>query len=271
MTRRYVTRARLARLESSLTPRDLAVLQSVVSLRFMSGAQLQRMHFGDGDAASRAARRSLLRLTQAEVLARLPRRVGGVRAGSAGFIYAAGLAGHRLAEERGWQTTATRRRSAAVGTLFLRHCLDVAELHVRLVLADRARELELLALDAEPLCWRSYGGLGIQRPSTLKPDSFVRFGLGEYEFSYFIEVDRGTEGSRAIASKLGQYVSYHQSGAEQASRAVFPKVVWAVPDAAREEVIRDCIGRLAAPARELFAVSVLAEVMSALTGGHSDT
>jgi hypothetical protein len=62
---------------------------------------------------------------------------------------------------------------------------------------SRSRTVELLELSAEPACWRKYGGIGAQ-PTTLKPDSYARLGVGTYEDSYFIEIDMGTEGSRAL-------------------------------------------------------------------------
>lgn len=197
-----------------------------------------------------------------ELLARLPRVIGGVRAGSAGFVYRLGIAGQKLAMRAGWQPSRRGRRSPVPGTLFLTHCLDVAELHVLLTEADRARRLELLELTAEPLCHRTYAGLGSQR--VLKPDSFLRFGLGEFEFSFFIEVDRGTEGSRAIGSKLQEYLSYAASGEEQAERGVFPKVLWTVPDQARGEVIENCTQRLPLGERELFSVCQFKDAIEAL-------
>lgn len=81
-------------------------------------------------------------------------------------------------------------------------------------------------------------------------------------------MDRGTEGSRAIGTKLRQYVSYHASGAEQAAHGVFPKVLWTVPDETRANVIRGCIKQLASGERELFEVAVFGEVMAGLVAGH---
>jgi hypothetical protein len=213
MTARYLTNARLRELEAALTARDFALLQQVASLRFVSGAQLTRLCFAGGDdplADARAARRALLRLVRLDVLARLPRPVGGVRAGSAGFVYHLGLGGQRLAARRGWQPERRGRRSLAPGTLFVRHALQAAELHTRLTEGDRSRSFELLELTAEPACWRSNGGLGGQRV-TLKPDSYVRLGVGAYEHSYFLELDRGTEGTRALEAQMQRYVSYHRS------------------------------------------------------------
>lgn len=262
MSRRYVTRAVLGELEARLTAQDWAILRSVSDLRFMTGSQLQRLHYKAGDTSARATRRALRRLIDSELLNRLPRVVGGVRAGSQGFVYCLGLAGQKLAIDQGWQPPRRGRRSRAIGTLFLHHCLDVAELHVLLSLADRSGRLELVTLTAEPRCHRHYGGLGSQR--VLKPDSFVRFFLGEFDWSYFIEVDRGTEGSGAIARKLRDYLSYEATGAEQDELGVFPKVLWTAPDEARAEAIAAEIEQLPKRGRELFGVAVFGDVMKVM-------
>jgi hypothetical protein len=257
MSGHYLTTAALRELAARLTERDLAVLQRVSDLRFVSGSQLTRLCFVDGAdprANARSARRALLRLTRLGVLARLPRPVGGVRAGSAGFVYHLGLAGQRLSVTQGWQPERRGRRSLTPGSLFLRHALAIAELHTRLIAADRSRRFELLELAAEPSCWRQYDGRGGQ-PHRLKPDSYVRLGIGPYEDSYFIEVDRGTEGSQALERQLKLYVAYHASGREQAGRGVFPRVLWLAPTAERVQVIADGVRRLPADAQALFVVA----------------
>lgn len=272
MTGRYLTAARLREAESTLTERDIAVLRQVASLRFVSSAQLTRLCFSDGDdplANARAARRALLRLVRLEALARLPRSVGGVRSGSAGFVYHLGLVGQRLAMARSWQPERRRRRSHSPGTLFVRHALQVAELHTRLIEGDRSGRFELLELEAEPSCWRSYDGLGGQR-LILKPDSYVRLGVGPYEDSYFIEVDRGTEGSQALTRQLESYVAYHQSGQEQADRGVFPKTLWLRPTDQRSTVIADSVRRLPPAAHELFDVAHFDEAVDLMAVTHSN-
>jgi hypothetical protein len=256
--RRYLTATAWAKLAPQLVQRDLAVLKYVSELRFASGSQLARLCFIDSDdprANARTARRALLCLTRLGALDRLPRQVGGVRAGSAGYVYCLGLGGQRLAVDRGWQPERRARRALAPGTLFVRHTLAVAELHTRLVEADRSRRLELLELVSEPSCWRPYNGLHGQR-AVLKPDSYVRLGLGDFEDSYFIEVDRGTEGSRAIERQLQLYVAYHASGQEQAERGVFPRVLWLATDARRADAIAEGVAALIEPERELFRVAV---------------
>lgn len=263
MTARYVTAAVARELNRQLTEADLAVLRRVLELRFVSGDQLWRMHFAG--STDRAARRALLRLTRLDVLERLPRQVGGVRAGSAGFVYRLGLAGQRVALERGWIDNRRRRRSRVPGTLFLRHALAVAELHARLVEADRTRRLELLELRAEPACWRTFGGIGPQR-LILKPDSYLRLGAGDFELSYFIEVDLGSEGVGALTRQLRAYAAYFESGREQAERGVFPKVLWLAPSERRAEAIRECVRGLPRRARQLFATAEFADAITALTG-----
>ena len=266
MSRRYLTAAVLRELDAQLTERDRIVLRTVSDLRFVSGGQLTRLHFGSDQASARAARRALLRLTQLGVLERLPRVVGGVQRGSSGFVYRLGPTGQGLAVRRGWQP-ARRRQTHVPGTLFLRHALQVAELHTLLREADRSGTVELLSLQAEPACWR-YGRLGGNR-FTLKPDSYTELGAGDYVDSFFIEVDMGSEGSRALDTQLRRYVAYHNSGIEQRECGVFPKTLWLAPDEQRVSVIEDCIDRLPVRERDMFAVALFTDVLSALIEPHT--
>jgi hypothetical protein len=257
MSRSYLTVARQLDLLSQLTPADLALLHHVCTLRFLTGSQLTRLCFTDATdpaANARAARRALLRLVTLGALERLPRQVGGVRAGSAAFIYYLGPVGQRLAVLESWQPERRRRRSLSPGLLFLRHSLQVAELHVRLIESDRSRRFELLELTSEPSCWRDYDGPHGQR-LRLKPDSYLRLGLGEYEDSYFIEVDRGTEGSQTIVRQLRSYGTYYQSGHEQQTRGVFPRVLWLTPSTERAEAIQACIEPLPSETAAVFQVA----------------
>jgi Replication-relaxation len=265
MSGTYLTAARLRDLDAQLADRDRAVLRRVSGLRFVSGAQLTRLHFTGVPA--RTTRQALLRLVRLEVLERLPRPVGGVRAGSAGYVYRVGPAGERLAGSYGWLPEGRKWQAHVPGTLFVGHALGVAELHTRLVEADRAGSVELLELVGESASWRDYGGpFG---PRTLKPDSYVRLGVGEYEDSYFIEVDLGTEGSRALLGKLGQYAEYAASGQEQTQRGVVPVSFWLTPDPQRAWVIWDCIARLPQSDQKLFRVAPFSEAV-ALMGGNQD-
>ena len=89
----------LKRLRQKLSERELAVLASVDTYRYMSAAQIERLQFWEhasADTAARIRRRVLERLTAARLLARTERVIGGMRAGSAGFVYGIGPLGHRL-------------------------------------------------------------------------------------------------------------------------------------------------------------------------------
>lgn len=255
-----------------LSELDHAVIEQVASLRFVSGAQLVRLCFADGTdelANARTTRRALLRLTRLRVLERLNRQIGGRRSGSAGYVYYLGLAGQRIAQEREWQPKRRVRRSLTPGLMFLQHALQVAELHTQLVESDRAGRFELLELNAEPSCWRSFDGISSQR-STLKPDSYVRLGLGDYEDSYFLEVDRSTEGSRALERQLQLYIAYAQSGNEQIKRAVFPRVLWLVSSEQRKAVLIDSLMRLSAEHWQFFQVALFDQAIETLLAANAD-
>lgn len=267
MTRSYVGSSALRDLLAQLTPRSLAVIRCVSELRFVSASQLDRM-FGDdqlsGASRARAMRRALGRLAALDCLVPLPRRIGGGRSGSSQTVYRLGLAGQRIAIHYGWLSARRTRRSAVPGSLFVAHAVAVAEVHSRLVEADRGGRLELLERNAEPACWRSYAGIGSFASSRLKPDSFVRFVVGDYEYSVFIEVDMGTEGSRTIQRKLGAYVSYHRLGIEQERFGVFPKVQWLTTMPSRIDFLKAEIEQLPGGERELFGVGLVEDALEAI-------
>jgi hypothetical protein len=266
MTGRYLTSARLRELAGQLSDRDYAVVREIAALRFVSGSQLASLCFADADDRKpnvRAARRASQRLTSLQVLDRLPRQLGGVRGGSAGFVYHLGLAGQRLSMERGWLAKGRPRRPLIPGRLFVRHALAIAELHTRLVEGGRSGRFELLERTCEPACWRNAGGI------VLKSDTYIRLGIGAYEDSYFIEVDRGTEGSRAIERQLDSYLAYHQSGHEQAEHGVFPKVLWLAPEPNRTEAIGHLISRLPEAEQELFSVNEFDDAISVVSGSRT--
>jgi hypothetical protein len=245
-----------------LSQRDQDILRLLGRFRVMSGAQLARLFWATGKPASRSrlARRGLARLADLDVLERLPRRVGGVRAGSSGLVFAPGRVGQRLLQQE--QSSAKRvRRAYAPGPRYLAHALGVAELYVALSEAQRWGILEVLAFDPEPSCWRTYPGPYGAR-LTAKPDAFVRLGVGDYELSWFIEVDMATEAPVTLAAKARVYIDLFRSGVEQAARGVFPRVAWIAPDEHRAEVIREALAHLGHP--QLFAVTTAGEAVTLL-------
>ena len=246
---RRLTSGQLISLAANLPQRERALIETVARLRLLSHAQLASLlESRDGESspgsAARSARRILARLTANGVFARLHRRVGGVQAGSAGYVYDLGPVGQRLAAYWEGRGLVRGRFRPEPGGRYVRHRLAVSELYVQLRSADREGELDLLAFDAEPDCWRrSVDGFG--GALVLKPDAFVRIGIGAYEERCFVEVDLATESRSVIAAKVRAYLDYFHSGTEQAAHGVFPRVVLLTNSEVRRAALVDVVTRLA--------------------------
>lgn len=264
-----VTEAQLARISDRLTQRDREIVDTLDRLRLASAKQLERLHF-DGSPRSRArtASRVLGRLVDLQVLARLERRVGGVRTGSAGFIYALDTAGQRLASVTGPAGGRRVRKPWTPGAPFVDHQLDVGELFVRLREAEQAGDLDLLDFEGEPLCWRVYSGVGGGR-AVIKPDAFVRLAADGFEHLAFIEVDRATQSAPTIKRKLDVYRRYVRSGREQRRWDLFPRVLLLAPSERRKEVLVDVAAKQPEDSWPLFSVALFDDAISALLGRQS--
>jgi hypothetical protein len=264
-TRPYASARGVAHIRERLSERDLAIVKQVGELRLMSARQLQAIHFPDAEhdneqAATRARQRVLARLTRERLLIRLERRIGGVRAGSAGFVLALGPIGQRVLALDG-----PRRRSYEPSYHFVDHTLAIAQLVVNASVAARRGLLDLLDAQAEPRCWRQFSGPGGW--CWLRPDVFLALGSGEYELRWFIEVDRNSESLPVVVRKCRLYADYYQSGKEQAAHGgVFPRVCWVVPDEERAERVRGAIGRDGTLPKRLFVVATSAQALDALRG-----
>jgi hypothetical protein len=269
------TAARVVRLRRELADRDFAVLDSLRRVRLLTTDQVRRLHFADNSPSTQARRcRALLRrLTELRLVVRLGRTLGGVRAGSSSTLH--GLTGLGLAVLDASTGQHRRRTIWEAKPYFQDHLLAVSELYVRLVERARTEADDLLGFDAEPACWRRFAGIGGE-PITLKPDAFVRVGIGEYELASFVEVDLGTESVPTIRRKCQVYLRYWRAGLEQQRHGVFPRVVWLVPNQRRADKITDAIRRLIrSSAHGLFAVttaehgSELLSTLPASSGGAS--
>ncbi len=253
MSRARLGALQLARLREELSERDLGIVAQVAELRLMDARQIEALHFGDEHHASRitatrTCRRVLNRLVERRVLARLDRRVGGVRSGSASFVYCLGPIGQRVLE-----TDGPRRRFREPTATFVDHTLAIGQLVVSLTTAAQQGVCELLAVEAEPACWRPFGALGGRQ--VLRPDLFVSLGVGDYEHRWLVEMDLGSESLPVVIRKCRVYDRYYRSGAEQAKHGVFPRVAWLVPDEHRANRFRDAIGTTGDLDGRLFTVA----------------
>jgi hypothetical protein len=266
MTRQRITLAGLERLAEQLSNRDLEVVATLARVRVASFRQLERLHFAGHppQSAARLCRRTLARLVDRRVLARLDRRIGGVRAGSSGFVYALDTVGQRLAGARGPAGGERLRRPWTPSDRFLAHALEVSELWVGLVEAERRDELDVLGFQAEPASWRRFTGPGGET-ITLKPDAHLVLGLGQYEHHYFVEIDRATESPLAVGRQLTAYRQYWSSGQEQARSGLFPVVVIAVPDQRRRDSVVKVAASQPPETWEIFRVVVTHGLMGLLT------
>ena len=259
-----------ARLRAMLDGRELDVLGFLHYFRLLTTRHVQRLLVADGSVRARTRRTQYLlrRLLDLGLVTRLSRTYGGRRAGSSGFIYALSGTGHKVV------TNAVIGHSRPVwktSTRFQDHRLAGAELFVRLVEGQRGGAAEILAFDAEPACWHRYTGVhgGL---TVLKPDVYVRMGIGTLVLSAFVEIDLGTESLPTISGKCERYVSYWRSGVEQRRTktrdgrpGVFPFVVWLTTEERRREQIRGVIKCLPQPARKIFKVALLEDGAELLT------
>jgi hypothetical protein len=261
--RPYLSARGAARLRDRLSLRDLGVIRQVACLRLMSARQIQVLHFPVSEhdnerAATRARQRVLARLCRERLLIALTRRIGGVRAGSAGLVLALGPVGQRVLALH-----STRRRAYEPTWRFVDHTLAIAQLVVDVRLAARAGLLDALEAQAEPTSWRSFARLGGR--CTLRPDAFLALGVGDYELRWFIEIDRATESLPTVLKKCHLYADYYQSGQEQAAHGgVFPRVCWVVPDETRAERVLAAIHRDGSLPARLFTVTTSTSAIATL-------
>lgn len=252
-------------LRDSLLDRDVAVLQRVADLKFVTGGQLEALHFADhanAEASARACRRVLQRLVRDGLLTRLERRIGGIRSGSSGYVYTLSEIGKRVLTLDG-----PRRRFREPTLTFLTHTLAVTQLVVDLTQAARAGAIELLGVETEPRCWRSFGSLGGRQ--LVRPDLFAVLAHGEYEYRWFIEVDLGTETTPRRIEKCRQYQTYYDTGIEQTEHGIFPKVAWSMKTPAEALRLSTAMLRDARLNIDIFTVTTHADLVATLTGGAS--
>lgn len=246
-----VTDASVQRLTAQLTPLDYCVLDTLQTVRIATGGQLRRLYWSDSDSGKRLARHHLAKLTKLRVIARLDRRIGGVRAGSDGYTYALDVAGLRVVSDS--TTNGRLRKPSTPGDRYLAHALAITDRYVDLREAEARHQFELLAFEAEPTSWRPYPG-DHGRSLAIKPDAFVILASQDWEHRWFIEVDRATEHRPTILRKARDYISYFQSGTEQAITGIFPRVLWIAPTDAHANLLIDWLTSLEPDVQQLFQV-----------------
>lgn len=254
-----------------LSERDVAILESLRAHRLLTTVHIRRLHFAIGHAtipaASGATLRVLVRLESHNLVSRLARRIGGVRAGSSGIVWQLGATGERLLRTMHGQKQ--RRRYVEPSLAFTAHTLAIAELAVRLAELRDRQTVEVVTVQTEPSCWRSFVGPHGQL-EWLKPDLYVVTASGDYEDHWFLEADLATEHPPVVVRKAKVYQRYAATGAHQARHGLFPAVVWIVPDTARQEAIRAALAADSALQPGLFRVVTTDEFTGLVTSDRPD-
>lgn len=239
MSATRIGRTDLQQLAARLSDRDLAIMRFVHQHRYATTSQLRRRFFtahASQSAATRACVRVLDRLLTQRVLTRLERRIGGVRHGSAAFIWCLDVVGDRLTRNE----DGPRRHVHEPSFPFLTHTLAMTETHVQLHEAATAGAFCLNEAQIETEAWRTYvtpsGAKGI-----LKPDLMVTISSDDYDDHWYVEIDLGTESLPVLLRKSAAYEEYRRTGRAQAEHGVFPRVLWVLPTRARVARLRAAI------------------------------
>jgi hypothetical protein len=259
---RYTTITEVVALADELSPRARQLVDHVGTLRLATHVQLAALlTSADGrpsdESAARSARRLLAWLSDARVLDRLDRRIGGVRAGSSGYGYYLGPVGQRLRAYWDGKGASHGRRRPEPGARFVRHRLAVSELYVEAHLLSRRGRLDLVSVDVEPDCWRTFtdrcGGRVL-----LKPDALVAVCVDGRREQTFVEVDLGSESRRVIARKLRTYLWYLTDGGSGAGHPdALARVSFLTMSPARQRELMDVCSTVPKAEQRLFAVSTL--------------
>ncbi|MDE7415063.1 MAG: replication-relaxation family protein [Lachnospiraceae bacterium] len=269
--RHRLSRRRLEELDACLGEKDKDALLTIQQHRYLMTGQVQRLIFTDAvtaTAALRATSRCLKKLRELGLVDTLSRRIGGVRAGSSSLVWYLSHAGERLLRLHE-KKAAVNRRFFEPSPYFLAHTLAVAEISIQLMELCHKHEMELISLQSEPECWRSYSERGICL--SLKPDLYAATISGEYEDRWFLEIDLDTESPAKVIEKCRRYHQYYRSGLEQKESGVFPLTVWIVPDIVRKQHLLEHIRPAFDKQPRLFVVIAADELEELiLHGGEGD-
>lgn len=217
-----------------LSDRDHAILTDLDRARVLTGGQLQRLHFTNTNP--RVRRRVLQRLVDLDLVSTLDRRIGGIRAGSAGHIYVlTPAARHLLAAQRGQTLTKRLRRTRTPGEPFLNHALAISEIYVALTEASRTHQFRVSTYHTEPACWHP-----TRNGHYLKPDAYTVLQMPTHQDCWWLEIDQSTETLPRIKRKCRTYLDFLIHGGVGPHK-VPPRILFTTPDNDRRDAIHKVI------------------------------
>ena len=262
-----IGRAQLQAIAERLDATDRELLALLAAHRYATTRQLAQItelsgQYGSARSALRQTSRRLRRQHGLGLVAHLARRIGGTRAGSAGYVWYLTAARQRLTSEG--QGRGVRRRFQEPSPLFLAHTLAITQARVVIEQAIHAVGGHLARLRTEPACWRSWLRLG-GALGWLKPDleAITATDTGA-EDHWLLEVDLDTEHPARLLAKCHDYQAHLASGTFQAQHGYYPQVVWLLTNQARAGRLAEQIAADQTLTPELFKITAAPEQLAAL-------
>ena len=259
-----------------LSNRDFEILISLKHAKYLLTTQIKRLHFSDSpkpQVGLRSTTRNMHKLREYGLVKTFKRRIGGIRAGSASYIWCLTEPGQRLLDLQLGEYDPRRARSHRYlepSYIHVRHTLAIAECYVQLVeISRKYKKIVFAAVEWEPNCWRpfQYKGHDIQ----LKPDLFAVTYNNGFEDRWFIEIDLSTEAMPVVMDKCRRYHQYLNSGIEQRQHdGVFPITVWIVPDQQRKQKMIEAINESFKKTPNIFAVIAAEEFEELIRSGANN-
>ena len=262
-----IGRAQLQAIAERLDDTDRELLALLAAHRYATTRQLAQItelsgQYGSARSALRQTSRRLRRQHGLGLVAHLARRIGGTRAGSAGYVWYLTAAGQRLGDEG--QGRGVRRRFQEPSPLFLAHTLAITQARVVIEQAIHAVGGRLARLRTEPACWRSWLRLG-GALGWLKPDleAITATDTGA-EDHWLLEVDLDTEHPARLLAKCHDYQAHLASGTFQAQHGYYPQVVWLLTNQTRASRLAEQIAADQTLTPGLFKITAAPEQLAAL-------
>lgn len=253
-----------------MNPQEQAILTLLAECRMATTQQIARLMFNDSiskRSSLRRTNRTTRVLAQKQLIYALPRKIGGWTKGSASYIWRITHRGLQDLKKHSPHISLRYRNRYYPTQHHVEHTLAVTELFVQLKELERQSHVNVLTFQFEPKSWRSYSNR-LAEIRHLKPDAYSVVAVGEFEDSYFFELDRSSESLHRVVNTCKKYIHYYHSGIEQHERDVFPFVVWVVPDDKRQRAIQSAINEALDQFQVLFTVITLDEFKLFIQGGH---
>lgn len=240
-----LTVMQLMAIEYQLTDRDRQILKGLKVMKCLFTYQIQKLYCSDLKTQKSAANttyRIMKRLREYGLVDTLvDRMIGGIKAGSAPYIWYLTEQGHRLLllDNKYPEGNVKRKRFMEPASSTLAHRMAVNECYVQLKDLEHQGQLEVLEASFEPDNWRDF--IYKDKKESLKPDLTIATNHHGYECHFFIEMDLSTESLDTITKKCIRYHKYLQTNIEQTQYGFFPIVLFIVKDEKRKQKLDNAI------------------------------